>query len=178
MTDKGYDQLGTMSKLAVAFGLYSGASSELKNIPVNEFAGKANAGLKLIQARSGANTIVSGNGGQIQLTGFYRQSDKDTIYTTSEADRATDSLNNVDVTYYVYTDGADSGVTVTTPVASNGKNLYSPNESVFKFETTRPYFTNFGDIITDLSSSEVVADFENTLGTSSYDVTDGQWCKH
>lgn len=173
MTEKAYDQLGTRSKLAVALG-HSAVNAQLQNVPVNEFAATMNANLQRAQNMSGANTIVSGTGGQIQLTGFYRQSDKDTVFTASEAERMADAVNNVDVTYYVYTNGSDPGVTVTTPVAGNGKHLYSPNESVFKIETTRPYFGNFGNLADEftMTTAEAATNFDQSFGTNSFTVTD------
>lgn len=58
----------------------------------------------------------------------------------------------------------------TTPLASNGKNLYSPNESTFKIETTRPYFSNFGDLAQPIVYSG--SNFDNLLGSGSFTIID------
>lgn len=169
MTDKTYEQMGLRGKLFSATA-YRTANRELTKIGVDQFSSIINKHLQAIQSASGANTIVSGNGGQIQLTGFYRQSNLDDNYTSSAQDREADALDTVNVVYYMYTAGAD--VTVTTPLASNGKHLYSSNESVFTIETTRPYFTDFGDLSSNLTSTTVLDDFEKTLGAQSFKVID------
>ncbi len=169
MTDKTYEQMGLRGKLFSATA-YRTANRELTKIGVDQFSSIINKHLQAIQSASGANTIVSGNGGQIQLTGFYRQSNLDDNYTSSAQDREVDALDTVNVVYYMYTAGAD--VTVTTPLASNGKHLYSSNESVFTIETTRPYFTDFGDLSSNPTSTTVLADFEKTLGAQSFKVID------
>lgn len=170
MTDQAYEQLGLFSKI-FAPSAYTTASRQLRDIGVDRFTEEMNKGLASIQAASSVNTIVSGNGGQIQLKGFDRQSAIDSHYAATETERAEDALRTVNVTYYMYTSG-DSEVTLTTPLASNGKHLYSPNESVFKMETTRPYFSGFGDTSAIIQASAALNDFDNILGLSSFTLTD------
>lgn len=116
-----------------------------------------------IQSNSGASTIVSGNGGQIQLSGFNRETDLDGAFSSSISDRENDALKNTDVNFYMYTNG-NTETNVTTPLAPNGYHLYSPNVSEFKIQTTRPYFSWTGDISNAIKISEANADFDDLLG--------------
>lgn len=170
LTPQGYDQLGTYSKI-ISQSVYTNASKTLQKVGINQFATKMNIGMKSIQDNSRVNDIVSGNGGQIQLTGFYRDSAIDNQYTSNNEARLTDATNTINVTYYMYTSG-NTNQTVTTPLAPNGQHLYSPNVSQFKLETTRPYFAVTESSTQPIQEKTALADFDNVLGANSITVTD------
>lgn len=170
LTPQGYDQLGTFSKF-MANSVYTSASRDLKKVGINHFSEKINSGLKTIQTNSNTNTIVSGNGGQIQLVGFYRDSFIDNEYTSDNESRLNDASNLITATYYMYTSG-NTEQTVVTPPAPNGKPLYSPNVSQFYIETTRPYFTVPATEVQPIQEKTALADFDNLLGVNSIAVTD------
>lgn len=94
--------------------------------------------------------------------------DNNFLITTDE--RKSDAKKTIDVKYFMYTDSSPKGETISTPLASNGKHLYSPNESVFKIEITRPYFADFGDISQTIDFDENT--FEETLGEKSFSIHD------
>ena len=170
LTPQGYDQLGTYSKI-ISNSVYSNASKTLQKVGIDQFSQKMNDGMKSIQSNSRVNDIVSGNGGQIQLTGFYRESLIDNQYTSDNANRLSDSSHIINVNYYMYTSG-NTNQTVTTPLAPNGQHLYSPNVSQFKLETTRPYFTVSSTEVQPIQEKTALADFDNILGSNSITVTD------
>lgn len=124
-----------------AFPLYSNTSKKLlTNIGVSSLATALNNGMREIQGQSSADTIVGGNGGQIQLTGFYRKSNIDNNFSASHTERQNDASHFVNVEYYMYTTNSRE---TQRPRNRNRHRLYSPNESTFKIETTRPFFKNF-----------------------------------
>ena len=170
LTKQGFDQLGNFGKIMAPF-VYTSASNDLKKVGIDKFSAMMNQGLSSIQSKSGANTIVSGNGGQIQLSGFNRETDLDGAFSSSISDRENDALKNTDVNFYMYTKG-NTETNVTTPLAPNGYHLYSPNVSEFKIQTTRPYFSWMGDISNAIKISEANADFDDLLGSNSLQVTD------
>lgn len=98
---------------------------------------------------------------------FYRQSAIDNEFTEMVSERENDAIKNINVKYYMYTDKASG---VTTPVALNGKHLYSPNETTYKLEVTRPYFTGFGTLSTPIVYD--ASTFEQDLGVNSFQVID------
>ena len=170
LTKQGFDQLGNFGKF-MAPSVYTSASNNLKKVGVDKFSEMMNKGLSSIQSQSGATDIVSGNGGQIQLSGFDRETDLDGNFSSSLSDRETDALKNTDVNFYMYTNG-NKTTNVTTPLAPNGYHLYSPNVSQFKIQTTRPYFSWTGDLSNDIKISEANANFDDLLGINSLKVTD------
>ncbi|TXK47390.1 MucBP domain-containing protein [Lactococcus sp. dk322] len=167
LTSQGYDQLGTFGKFR-APSVYTSASKTMKKIGVNNFSTTMNQGLISIQSNSGANTIVSGNGGQVQLSGFNRQSAIDEDFIANESVRKVDSTSDINVSYYMYTNG-NTESNVTTPIAPNGYHLYSPNVSEFKIQTTRPFFKDYGDISKPIDGS---LDFDSSIGSGSFSIED------
>ncbi|MFU2164655.1 MucBP domain-containing protein, partial [Streptococcus pluranimalium] len=163
ITHLGYSQLGFLGQFS-ALGFPDESRESIHDIGVNELTQKTSSLLKAIDNNK---KVPIGTGAQLQINGFYRQSDHDTDFTQLEATRQTDSKTIVDVTYYVYTERATN---ITTPIASNGKQLYSPNETSYKIEITRPYFTNFGDLATPVQFDEKT--FDNDLGVNSFNVMD------
>lgn len=125
-----------------------------------------NAGLGQLQNISGAQNIPAGLGGQINLKGFYRKSPIDDNFLASENDRKSDAVKSVDVTYFMYT----TGDTATAPnlnfpdvdakyrpfiqASGNVLKMYSPTVTTFKIETTRPYFTDFGNLSQEIDFNE------------------------
>lgn len=167
ITGVGYDQLGNFGKLAVASEFSEQSKALIHDIGVNEFNPKMNELLRLVEVSGPSQLAPIGSGGQIQLNGFYRQSDIDNEFTEMVPGRESDSTTNIDVKYYMYTEKTTG---ITTPLASNGKHLYSPNEATYKLEVTRPYFTEFGDLATPVVYDE--ATFEQDLGVNSFIVID------
>ncbi|WP_179395898.1 MucBP domain-containing protein [Lacticaseibacillus absianus] len=170
LTQQGYAQLGTLSKL-MANTVYTRASASLQKVGIDQFAAKMNAGMKTIQANSRVDDIVSGNGGQIQLTGFDRVSQIDNAYRSDNAARQADATHTIAVTYYMYTSG-NTHQTVVTPLAPNGNHLYSPNVSVFKIQTSRPYLTAANANDAPIAEKTALADFDHVLGADSITITD------
>lgn len=181
VTPVGLDQMGGWTRYLVP-GLYPRQSQDtLTNIGVNDFHTSLNAGLALVLNYSDANTIPSGHGGQIQLTGFYRQSDIDNAYLTAEADRVSDAEVVWNAKYYMYYDDTivtdrDVKLTPSVATASNGKPLYSPNETSYKIETTRPFFKNYGDLAVEIAldqSGQTYSDiFDQKLDVASFEIED------
>ncbi|WP_338217856.1 MucBP domain-containing protein [Lacticaseibacillus salsurivasis] len=170
LTQQGYAQLGTLSKL-MANTVYTRASASLQKVGIDQFNVKMNAGMKTIQANSRVDDIVSGNGGQIQLTGFDRVSQIDDAYRSDNAARQADATHTIAVTYYMYTSG-NTHQTVVTPLAPNGNHLYSPNVSVFKIQTSRPYLTAADANDAPIAEKTALADFDHVLGADSITITD------
>jgi len=182
ITPYGYNNLGFVGKLN-----YPSASSAVKtsmtNVPVNEFGTILNSHLRTLENNSSIKDIAAGNGGQVRITGFYRDSQIDTNYLVDEVSRATDSENTVDVAYFVYTNRDTlSGTQVagfpnvpaeyagSLTMEGNILKLLSPNASEYKIEMTRPYFTEYGDLTTVKEYS--ASTFDSVLGANSFTILD------
>lgn len=146
---------------------------DLRDRLITNFQNDLNTNLQNYEAA--ATGINLGVGGQVQLKGLYRLSDldfatlKDNVitnydrYLSDEDSRRQEASHIVNVEYYM----------------ANGKKpeqLYSPNKSVFQIETTRPYFTNFGDLNihhkfdrTDTNLSRIL---NEKLGYDSFGIED------
>lgn len=167
ITEVGYDQLGTLSKFFVPTEFPKQSKQFIHNLGVNEFMPKMNELLSMIETYGPSQLAPIGSGGQIQLSGFYRQSTIDNEFTESVLGREKDSVTTIDVAYYMYTERTEN---ITTPLASNGKHLLSPNETTYKLEITRPFFTQFGDLATPVVFND--ATFAQDLGVNSFAVVD------
>ncbi|MFB0918552.1 MAG: Cna B-type domain-containing protein [Clostridiaceae bacterium] len=182
ITPYGYNNLGTLGKFN-----YPSASRAVKTsmtkVPINEFGSTLSSHLRTLENNSGVNDIAAGNGGQVRITGFYRDSQIDTNYLIDEGSRLTDSVNTVDVAYFIYTNrdtisGAETAGFPNVPakyasqltMQGNILKLLSPNASEYKIEMTRPYFTAYGDLTTVKEYSP--ATFDSVLGASSFTVLD------
>ena len=146
---------------------------DLRNRLVTHFSNDVSTNLETYE--NAATGINNGVGGQIQLTGLYRISelDKATLanniiteyanYLADEKSRADESVHNTNVEYYMYE-------------KDNKENLYSPNKSVFKIETTRPYFTNFGNLSEvkefKFNAENINELLTNQLGLASFGLED------
>ena len=120
------------------------ANETLSNRLITAFNEDVNKNLDTIEAVHPNKAIFLSAGGNIQLTGLYRISelDKATLsnniiteyanYLANEKVRADESVHNTNVEYYMYNKYNNA--------------LMSSNKSKFKIETTRPYFTTFGDL--------------------------------
>ncbi|MEG0455851.1 MAG: hypothetical protein RR559_10990, partial [Bacteroides sp.] len=186
ITPYGYSQLGGIGKLYMDSAIRN-ANGLMIEKGVNEFSSTLNTGLREIQKNSGASNIPGGMGGQIQLTGFYRGSDLDSDFFATEIERTNDAINDTEVVYFMYASGDtlrgnDNPAFLNVPDAyksgislDNGNllKLLSPNVSTFTIETTRPFFSNFGDLSTIIYwDATKHASFDTTLGGSSFTLTD------
>ncbi|MDO4913361.1 MAG: SHIRT domain-containing protein, partial [Bifidobacteriaceae bacterium] len=184
ITPAGSNGLGFWGKLGVSAGI-SSANSSLSDVPVNDFRTRLNESLRSIENASGSRNIPQGVGGQIQLTGFYRNSSIDNTYTADESSRVTDSVKDYDVTYFMYTKGYTnrSAVPESATIPENLREklglastdfamLYSPNISEFSIQSTRPYFKDFGDTSTAIQYVPGASDFNSLLGLDSFKVAD------
>lgn len=154
---------------------YKEVSKNMQNISAENFVKNINNLLKEITQYSGTNSIASWNGWQIQMEWFYRDG-ADTDFLIDQKNRESDAQKILDVKFFMYYNGVDSvnirgtKLNVTTSKASNGKNLYSPNESVFKIEITRPYFLNFWNLNDEIIFDE--KNFDEKLWEKSFEILD------
>ncbi|QIK86339.1 MucBP domain-containing protein [Erysipelothrix sp. HDW6B] len=186
ITPYGYSQLGFLGKMYIS-GAISTANSQLKDLGVNDFSKKLNEYLREIQNNSGASNVPAGVGGQVQLTGFYRDSSIDNSYGTDQLSRENDSVKESLVEYFMYTSGdtikgADNPLFKNVPSeyldyinvgSGNVTKLLSPNVSTFKIDTTRPYFTEFGNLNETIEIDyNSMVNFDSLLGTESFIIVD------
>ncbi len=191
ITDEGFDSLGEgffggksvvggqkiFEKVnnggTVQAGFSSYTFQDLRNRLITNFMTDVNT--NLTNYENAATGINLGVGGQIQLTGLYRLSDLDAAtldanvisdyanYLADQAARAAESSHVVDVEYYMYKAGDQA-------------KLYSPAKSVFQIETTRPYFTNFGDLTVahkfDVTDAALAAKLTEQFGYDSFGLED------
>ncbi|HFI0064282.1 TPA: MucBP domain-containing protein [Streptococcus suis] len=187
ITDEGFDSLGEgflggksvvggrkiFEKVNNGGTVSSYTFQDLRNRLITNFMTDVNT--NLANYENAATGINLGVGGQIQLTGLYRLSDLDAAtldanvisdyanYLADQAARAAESSHVVDVEYYMYKAGDQT-------------KLYSPAKSVFQIETTRPYFTNFGDLTVahkfDVTDAALAEKLTEQFGYESFGLED------
>lgn len=168
-------------KTIVKNGWYKDFSKKMENISVDNFVKNMNKWLKQIASYSATNSIASWNGWQIQMEWFFRDGD-DTDFWIKEETRILNAKKTLDVKFFMYYNNLDSvnirnaTIPVKTPKASNGKNLYSPNESVFKIEITRPYFSDFWNLNDEIIFKE--NDFDAKIWEKSFKILDFGYTKN
>lgn len=184
VSDEGFDSLGDNGKYAVGvnrgFEIVNNGGTvsrvtfqDLRDRLVTNFTSDVSTALASYEGLN-EKKINLGVGGQIQLKGLYRLSDLDNAtldanviteyanYLSDQQSRLDESTHVVDVEYYMHKAGDQT-------------KLYSPNKSVFQIETTRPLFTNFGDlgVLNKFSTSEnLKAKLDEKLGYESFGLED------
>ena len=189
-TPNGYSKLGFLGKLGLTSAIGT-ANRQLNDVSIEDFNRYLNENLRTLQNTSGAQSIAPKFGGQIQVIGFYRDSKLDESYKANLASRLSDSDNQIDVVYFVYASGisgtnsaniADVPVEyreelytragITNPTSTDLLKLYGPNISKFKIETTRPFFSDFGDLVTPTVYDPTKIDFNTVIGMNSFVLND------
>lgn len=145
------------------------SKNTLTDISIPDFVTNINSWLNLIEKNSWWGVIAGGNWWQVHLKWMYRDSFIDWNFLSSLSERLTDSTHHTDVEYYMYST-TKSSIEGNMPIAPNKEKLYSPNISTFKIETTRPYFSDFGDLSGTIVYSG--SNFDNLLGSGSFKIND------
>jgi len=175
-----YDLLGFRGKLNIGSAV-SIANSTSKNISVNNFDTHVNSFFTQMQNASGQGWVPGGLGGEVNLQGFYRDSNLDNSYFSSYPERENDAAKYTDVNYFlyqkypnnIYRPGSIGEIPRATIIKDDGSTestlLYSTAESKFSIKTTRPYF------IVD-TNKEVIEynpkTFVDDLGINSFQLKD------
>lgn len=184
LTGAGYNNMGFWGRIQYAT-FANDVNDSLQNLGVEEFVETINKGLRKADQTAGSGQITSGLGAQIQLTGFYRDSNLDNEFLATEKQRQQDALKKVQATYFMYSTGEASYGALnpeikTIPVEfkdkiptwddNNINMMSSPNVSFYSTEISRPMFVNFGDLNTKIDYD--TNNFDSLIGLDSFKLKD------